>query len=258
MDPALGTRGKAMLHVIELEYDAALGTLSLVDAGDAALSITRSTDRVQWLVGGCPNDCYPRIRFLTGEGDVAMGPFNGLRQSPSYLISDGLLGKAGMVYPYEISLVQSGTSAEQPSTVAATLGGLTLVKAAEGESTGLKLVVTPQGDDGLRVEPEEATIYTGDSVRWVFEGLEDEPSWLPRVEFYRAPEGSRQLNRHFGPFTSLSTQEAEVVGSGNNGVLGEFDYVVQTIDAATGEPFRSKIKDPGMGNDGDPPGGAGP
>jgi plastocyanin len=148
------------------------------------------------------------------------------------------------------------TAEEEP--VAPPLTGLSLVKEETTEvHTGVKVYVVPEGEDSLRVEPDTVHLLNGDTVEWIFKGIADVASWLPRVEFFSVPEGSLQLNRHLGPFTSLTVEEDRVIGAGNNGVVGSFGYTVQAIDTATGQPFRSKIRDPGMANDGEPAGGIG-
>lgn len=250
-----------MLHVIEMGYDSGTQTLVLADGTLSHLSLADAGDRVQWLAKGCPNDCYLRLRFVVhGVQVAALGPFSGLRQSQSYAISDGLLGAANEVYLYRVALVRPGVSGESPDEVVAETEELTLVKEVADESTGLTILVRPDPNDArnLTVEPEDVRIYSGDSVQWVFKGMAQAPAWVPIVRFFSSPDGSRQLNRHFGPFTSICNEEDRVVATGNNRIMGDFGYVVETVDVATGKPLRSKIKDPGMGNDGDPPGGAGP
>ncbi len=246
-----------MLKVIEFFYDG--HSLSLVDETEERVVIDEDVERVQWLVSGAPNDSTPRIDFLVGEDEKqpwALGPFLGLRQNQSYVISDGLRG-GKRTYGYRLSLVKQRASEDEPSEIVASTGDLALVKDTRRKTTGITIIVRPDGEGGLKVEPEQVERYSGDTVSWVFKGIAESPTWLPRVEFYSVPEESRQLNRHFGPFTSLYQQEDQVIGSGTNGVVGDFGYVVQVVDATTGSPLRSAIVDPGVGDQGDPPGGAG-
>lgn len=242
-----------MLTTLEIYYQD--GTLALADESQESLGLESSTDRVQWLVLGCPNDCFARVEFLVGDGHPrALGPFTTLRTNPSYVISGGLCGEKGN-FPYRLSLLRKEEGSKE--TLLAVLDGLELVVSATVETTGLTILVEPAGDGSLSTEPELATIRTGDTLEWLFQGFADAPSWIPRVSFLRSPEGSHMVMPHFGPFTSLTVEENRVIGAGSNGVTGEFSYLVEAVDASTGEPLHSAVRDPGVANGGDPPGGAG-
>lgn len=242
-----------MLTTLDVYYQD--GSLALADESQGSLTLTSSTARVQWLIHGCPNDCFPRIEFIVDDQQPrALGPFDTLRTNPSYVISDGLsLETRG--FRYRLSLnrkVEDG-----PEVLVALLDDLELAVTATAETTGLKILVEPAGDGRLTTTPELAVIRTGDTVEWIFQGFAATPQWVPRVSFLQAPAGSHVVAPHFGPFTSLTVEEDRVIGAGNNGVIGEFSYLVQAIDATTGEPLHSAVKDPGVANGGDPPGGGG-
>ncbi len=248
-----------MLIVVEVRYDPALGVLALSQEDQSQIVLTGPEDRVQWLVTGCPNDCYPEIRFLAEDPQgSALGPFNGLRASASYVLSDGVLGEVGTVYPYVLQIKRIAGSGSSPSEPVEELPGLEVRQDSSVTSGGLAVTVSPEGEGRLKVEPEYLYFRSGDTVTWTFQGLAQTASWIPQVEFFAAPQGSYQQNPRCGPFTALCTRGNQVIGTGNNGVLGEFGYVVSVLDAATGGTLRSKIKDPGIANEGDPPGGAGP
>lgn len=259
MYPELNDEETKMLIVVEVRYDPAEGILALSQPEQSRIELTGPQDRVQWLVTGCPNDCYPEVRFqVDGSQPSALGPFNGLRASASYILSDGIVGAAGVAYPYVLQVKKIAGSGSQPSETVAELPGLEVLQTTAETHDGLSVTVSPLGGGRLKVDPEFLHLLSGDSVTWTFEGLSEDPSWSPQVVFFSAPEGSLQQNPRFGPFTSLCTRGNQVVGTGNNRVLGNFGYVVSVVDAASGGVLRSKIKDPGMANDGDPPGGAGP
>lgn len=248
-----------MLIVVEVRYDPALRALVLSQEDQSRITLAGPEDRVQWLVTGCPNDCYPEVRFLAENlQNSALGPFHGLRASASYVLSDGVLGEAGTVFPYVLEVKRIIGSGSPPSETVAMLDGLEVVQGSPFTSGGLAVTVSPEGEKGLKVEPQRVRIYSGGTVTWSFEGLAQTAAWIPQVEFFAAPQASYQQNPRSGPFTALCARGDQVVGSGNNGVQGEFGYVVSLLDAVTGGTLRSKIKDPGMANEGDPPGGAGP
>ncbi|HSS78066.1 MAG TPA: hypothetical protein VLV54_15155, partial [Thermoanaerobaculia bacterium] len=110
------------------------------------------------------------------------------------------------------------------------------------------------------VSPNAVTVKLGDTVEWVFEGIQDDvETWLPVINFTHTQDVKGEVpNDYLGPFTGLETVIAQVRGVGNTRVDGFYHFQVSVVKVGTGEILWISSGDPVIDNRGggiDPPGG---
>ena len=236
------------MQTIEVIYDCK--TDSLVAPDQFTLS---GNEDLRWLFIGIPNDAHASVVFETVP---FTGPFLSLCQAHNRVIGHGRQALEPSTHRYRLRV--SRIVDDAPQTVQSPILSLS----TENLTDRLPTVVEVIFEDGdLRVEPEAISLSSYDTVFWIFSGLPND--WYPEIRFTKGPKGL--LNSSLGPFLSLtyhskmltgsaSVSEIFVYGSGNNGYLGSYRYLIEIRDSYH-QARQVKIVDPGLDNRGDPPGG---
>jgi plastocyanin len=248
-----------VVHLIPVTFDLSSATVTL-EYNTVAL---KPGDRVVWELFGLPGGWSPWIEFRSEANDSFLGPFAGLTQT-----SSSLWGTCreepdlvGTVFTYRISVQKGvGVGWESGMTVINSSAG-TLAVRSTNAGTSHRFTVTPSETDplALSVSPNAVTVQLGDSVEWVFEGIEDDvKTWRPILNFTQYTGEGEVPNDYLGPFTGLETAISRVRGIGNTRVDGFYHFQVSVVKVDSGEILWISSGDPVVDNRGgvvDPPGG---
>ena len=245
-----------IVHLIPVTFDPANATVTL----EYFNSALKPGDRVVWEFFGLPTGWSPWIEFRSEEtGGSFLGPFADLTQTSASLWGtcreeDGLVGK---IFFYRISVQKGiGTGWESGMTVVNSSAG-TLEIRSDDAGTARQFTVTPSAEDplALSVSPNEVTLELGDTVEWMFEGIQgDVKRWRPVINFTHYEEVQGEVpNDYLGPFTGLETAVAQVRGIGNTRVNGRYHFQVSVVEVGTGEVVWKSSGDPVIDNRGGSP-----
>ncbi len=233
------------MQTIQVTVDSSTHTLD-VPQDQRTITLTDDEEIVQWRFTGIRNDLRPEVLF---DGDdparVPNGPFTGVRIEADRVLGQGRNGQSG-AFSYAVELRAVDGAVVTRSEVA-----LEIVVEGERRDTSPVARVFKTNDDELGVEPDNLQLYTGDAAIWAFEDdLFERDDVYPDIEWTNAPGG--QVDRRLGPFRSMTRRARSLVGTGNNGVVGDYRYTVFLRRKSDGSPRQSA--DPGLANNGDPPG----
>jgi len=242
-------------HLISVTCDLASSTITL---GYSTVYI-KPGDRVAWEFFGLPTGWSPWIEFRSETAVVSfLGPFTGLTQSSASLWGwcrndPDLVGKD---FTYRIS-IQKGVGAGWTSgtTVINSSAALLTIRSVDS-GTGHKFTVSPsdEGPLALSVSPAGVIIQPGDTIEWIFEGIQgDVSAWRPIVDFVHYDGKGAVPNDYLGPFTGLETAVARVRGMGNTRVDGIYHFQVSVVKVGTGEILWISSGDPVIDNRGGSP-----
>jgi len=117
--------------------------------------------------------------------------------------------------------------------------------------------------NGLHVSPLGVIITSADTVEWDFAALSqavtpEMGAWRPMVAFQRYDGQGDVPDLYLGPFTSLTTSQQVVRGTGNNRVAGTYYFQVAAVRVSDGGVIWTSSPDPAIDNRGgvtDPPAG---
>ena len=236
------------MRLIRINVNVAAGQLEPLD--HQLQTPLDADEEVEWQFVGLPNNCYPAIKFGVdgaAKGESPGGPFAFLRQTTNQLFGSGRSGTGQRDYLAMVLSSDDHKLAFPPLPLE--IG----VASAEQTSSPLVVVTPEKGTQhDLTVTPEYISIVSGTPVVWLFQGFKDS-HWHPQLLFQHGPDGCATWP--YGPFTSLTTGNAMIVGSGNNRITGDYIYDVVIVDNASGKRLRFRRTDPGIGNNGDPAGG---
>ncbi|MEE8587195.1 MAG: hypothetical protein V3T83_20330 [Acidobacteriota bacterium] len=242
------------MKIIDVTYDGS----AILTVRGPKFTAADANEMFMWNFIGIPPDCYPGVWFeIVKDGNQSpFGPFVTLEQRPSFVIASGKNSQAVGIYKYTAFITRAVSESEDrapPSPLAFTDGlsiGISPEVLVKLDSKSLKLVVVPK----------KVHIYTGMTVTWNFDDLLPLPEiWCPWIKFAGPLEkaSTQPKNLYFGPFTCLSFSRSKVIGSGNQGVKGTYNYLAQQVAGVGGKILRLSSPDPGVDDEGDPPGGAG-
>ncbi len=248
-----------MQHVVKVVFDSDARDLRIA-GGDVTL--TNERDSVVWIFDGIDSNHQPAIVFQDGN---PMGPFASFDQLPHAVIGMGNTAAAGSQQrTYRAALIQSDSDPVESSNTA------TVTNPVTERYTPLTIDVAPDPADGriLRVVPEVAEIFSGQSVVWNFEGVSLN-TYVPRIEFTDGPANAPPR----GPFESLTLSQrnpaeprdsaepagrysAQIVGAVANRGVGISRYRILAVQIDGNGTLRTSPEtDPQIDDMGPPPGG---
>ncbi|MCH9647458.1 MAG: hypothetical protein K0U98_04415 [Deltaproteobacteria bacterium] len=196
------------------------------------------------------------IKFkLLDNGPVPRysGPFTNLCSTRNSVIACGNSGYRG-TYSYRAVLEPPTSRAHPEADKPIRSERATIINQVDSKvSSTIKVYQHPDNSQVLLVRPEKVSLAAGQCLIWeVVQPPKDIPKWYPRLLFYSGPERRANLNRLYGPFTSLDTRNNSILAGGSGAAPGQYQYLFQMICVETGNVLGKSSGDPTIDDEGDP------